>query len=137
MSQLTAIKSRIESATKSSDRVASSIFKLVVSECQRANKFDDEFVIKTISALVESNEVTLRMGGDNPKLVRENELLKLFLPKRLNLKDVEMVGYLIKGSIVSAKAEGQAIGVLAKEIKAKGFVADGCDIKAVVCAIRN
>ena len=46
------VKSKIEEGVRAKDSIISNIFKLVLSECQMANKEDDGFIIKFISKIV-------------------------------------------------------------------------------------
>ena len=130
------IRSRIEECVRARDTVASNIFKLILSECQRANKEDDSFIVNFMGKIVEGNNETLKYREDD-KLVRENNLLRPYLPILIDRDGVMMNASKIPDSIRAAKSDGQAIGVLSKHLKQLGLDFNIEDVKHAVSTIRG
>jgi hypothetical protein len=130
------IKTKIEEAVRAKDTTASNIFKLVLSECQRANKEDDDFIVKFMGKIVEGNNETLKYRADE-KLVRENNLLRPYLPILIDRAGVMLNASKIPDSIKAAKSDGQAIGVLSKHLKQLGLDFNIEDVKHAIFTIRE
>ena len=130
------IRSRIEECVRARDTVASNIFKLILSECQRANKEDDSFIVKFMGKIVEGNNETLKYREDD-KLVRENNLLRPYLPILIDREGVMLNASKIPDSIRAVKSDGQAIGVLSKHLKQLGLDFNIEDVKHAVSTIRK
>lgn len=127
------VKSKI--SPKNPNVVSRDIFKLVYSEAQRANKFDDQYLISVIKKLIESNNETLSYG-ENEKLISENEELKQVLPKSLSRSEIMSELLTIKEKIVAAN-EGQSIGISVKHLKSTGFDFNNNEVREVVNEIRR
>ena len=130
------IKTKIEEAVRAKDTTASNIFKLVLSECQRVNKEDDDFIVKFMGKIVEGNNETLKYRADE-KLVRENDLLRPYLPILIDRAGVILNASKITDSIKNARMEGQAIGALSKHLKQLGLDFNIEDVKYAVSTIRE
>ena len=130
------IKAKIEEGVRARDTVASNIFKLILSECQRTNKEDDAFIVNFMGKIVEGNNETLKYREDD-KLVRENNLLRPYLPILIDRDGVMMNASKIPDSIRAAKSDGQAIGVLSKHLKQLGLDFNIEDVKHAVSTIRG
>lgn len=130
------IRSRIEECVRARDTVASNIFKLILSECQRANKEDDSFIVNFMGKIVEGNNETLKYREDD-KLIRENNLLRPYLPILIDRDGVMLNASKIPDSIRAAKSDGQAIGVLSKHLKQLGLDFNIEDVKHAVSTIRK
>lgn len=127
------VKSKIN--PKNPNVVSRDIFKLVYSEAQRANKFDDQYLISVIKKLIESNNETLSYG-ENEKLISENEELKQVLPKSLSRSEIMAELLTIKEKVVAAN-EGQSIGISVKHLKSTGFDFNNNEVREVVNEIRR
>ena len=127
------VKSKIN--PKNPNVVSRDIFKLVYSEAQRANKFDDQYLISVIKKLIESNNETLSYG-ENEKLISENEELKQVLPRSLSRSEIMAELLTIKEKVVAAN-EGQSIGISVKHLKSTGFDFNNNDVREVVNEIRR
>ena len=130
------VKSKIEEGVRAKDSIISNIFKLVLSECQMANKEDDAFIIKFMSKIVEGNNESLKYREDD-KLVRENNILRPFLPILIDRAGIELNASKIQDSIRAAGSDGQGIGVLSKHLAKLGLSYSKTDIKEVVSNIRS
>lgn len=127
------VKSKIN--PKNPNVVSRDIFKLVYSEAQRANKFDDQYLISVIKKLIESNNETLSYG-ENEKLISENEELKQVLPRSLSRSEIMAELLTIKEKVVAAN-EGQSIGISVKHLKSTGFDFNNNEVREVVNEIRR
>lgn len=130
------IKTNIEEGVRARDTVASNIFKLILSECQRADKEDDSFIVNFMGKIVEGNNETLKYREDD-KLVRENNLLRPYLPILIDREGVILNASKIPDSIRAAKSDGQAIGVLSKHLKQLGLDFNIEDVKHAISTIRK
>lgn len=130
------IKTKIEEGVRARDTVASNIFKLILSECQRANKEDDSFIVNFMGKIVEGNNETLKYREDD-KLIRENNLLRPYLPILIDRDGVMLNASKIPDSIRAAKSDGQAIGILFKHLKQLGLDFNIEDVKHAVSTIRE
>ena len=142
------IKTQMIAAMKGKRDVEKNILRLVMGEVQtlesRQNKsLTDENVYSIIRKLVQKNEETLELVQDDrkDKLLAENEVLNTLLPKTLSQEEIE-AWFLNHNDplfemIRDARAEGQAIGIAMKALKADSQDVLGDDVKAVVVKIRN
>lgn len=101
---------------KSGQDTARDILKLVLSETQRLNKNDDETVLVIINKLIEANNLTLEKGGHNIKLVRENEVLKSYLPATISKDELNNHLSAIENELAQ-KIGGQKIGFARRYLK--------------------
>ena len=130
------LKTDILMATRTRNALASALLKVVLGECQSKNKFDDDFIVSYCRKMIQSNLETIAHGGDQVKLTRENELLRMYLPPSLSEEELQIHADKLQIQILDTKSEGQAIGVLSKYLKSIGCNASGDLIKKVVSKIR-
>ena len=114
------VKSKIKDAMRAGRETERDILKLVLSETQRLNNSDDETTIKIISKLIEANKETLSCGH-NIKLVRENEVLKQFIPEAASANELRHHLSEIEREL-SSKNGGAKIGCAIKYLKSKNVV---------------
>lgn len=93
-----------------------------------------------VKRFIKSNNETISYLDDVSKSLfeRENELLQSFLPKVLCEEEIEklVIDRNILG-IIMEKPEGQAIGLVMKEIKSANLSADGLTVKNYINRIKN
>jgi len=141
------LKTEINKALKLKDEIKKNILRLALGEIQLKQSLADissieqqsiiRKIIKsnqeTISKLTESNRV-----GETAILLKEIEILKEVLPEAW---DHAKVHSFIKDNsldVLSAKNEGQAIGVVMKALKAQpSAIIDPAIVKAVVIELRK
>lgn len=103
---------------------------MILSETHRINKQDDQTVIAIIAKLIESNKETLAYGH-NVKLVKENEVLKEFLPATVSKEQLKEKLATIRPALLSAKG-GQSIGIAIKYLRSEGVSFLNTDVKETV-----
>lgn len=140
------IKKLVVTSVKSGDTVARDVLRLALGEIQTAEArknsgLSDEEAGAALRKLIKSNEETLGAlpAGDEREatLRREVEVLSSLLPKPLGLDEIVAACAPAHEGIVSAKAEGQAVGIAMKHLKAQGLSAAGADVTAAVKQIRS
>lgn len=129
------IKKRIIEYSRLGKETGRDILKLVISEAQQKNKFDNDTLISIINKLIESNLETLRYGH-NPKLIRENEVLKEFLPEILTLDQLMSELSTIKNELME-NSGGREIGVALKYLKSKKFYFNNKDVQLAIKQIKD
>lgn len=118
MSVYDKLRDRRNEARKIKNTLAADVYGVILGECDLKNDFSDDFVLTRVSKMVKSNEQCLAQR-DDPKLKRENELLKEFLPTlTIGLVQDIMCG------VELPENKGQQIGTVCKAIKAAGYVPD-------------
>jgi uncharacterized protein YqeY len=138
MSLITKLKAEITEALISGNSIKKDILKLLLSECQRENKYEDVYINKVASKLIQSNAETMKIGGLNQKLLTENTYLTPYVAHKATAYQVKQVASNIVEEIIEAKNMGMAIGLLSKMVKEKyDMTADGEDLKECVMTIRN
>jgi hypothetical protein len=105
-------------ARKIKNELAVNLYGVILGECDLANNFSDEFLLTRISKMVKSNEVCLA-ERDNPKLMRENELLKEWLPTLT----IDVVRDIMRG-VELPENKGKKVGAVCQAIKSAGYVPD-------------
>lgn len=129
------LKTEIVAAVKSGQEIKRDILKLTLSEAQRLNKYDDQSLINIIKKLIESNNEILKYGHD-VKLVKENEILKRFLPATLSKEQIKEKLRPIHPALLSAKG-GQSIGIALKYLRGEGLSFNNSDIKEIIEELCN
>lgn len=71
------------------------------------------------------------------KLLRENELLRSYVPAELSEAELQVYIDQISPQIMAAKSEGQAIGCLVKHLKSLSLTTSGETAKSAVKKIRD
>ena len=137
MTLLTKIKDDIRRAILDKNEIKRDILRVVVGELNRKHtEGNDTEVIKTIKKIIEGNN-ELFVYSSEEKLRKENEILNDYLPKMLSKEKITSLLSKNYKEIKEAKAEGIAIGMAMKELKASGVAVDGNDVKEVVITMRN
>lgn len=110
------IKDDIIECVKTGKDVGRDILKLVLSEGQRVNAQSDEEIVRIITKLIQSNLETLKLGGHNTKLVKENQILERYLPTTISRDELKNHLSAIESEL-SQKTGGQKIGFAIKYLK--------------------
>ncbi len=136
------LKARITQAVKEKDEVARDVLRLAfaevqTSEARNARALKDEEVVAILRKLVKSNEETLSLGGEDPKLRHEIEVISSLLPKSLSGEQIVAALASQVDAIRAAKNDGQAMGVAMKHLKSSGATVEATDVTAAVKQIRG
>lgn len=129
---ITAIKKDRLQARKDKNTVAVNILGLLISELDRKQNYENETVIKTIIALVNSNTDSIAAGGDVAKLQLEIDTLSAYLPKALEGDKLEVLvkSKCLELNITDMRGTGQVMGYLKKAYS--DFLIDGAEVKRYV-----
>jgi len=143
------IREQIKQAMRDRDEIARDILKLALGEVTSARAVGDvseEQAAKLIRKIVEANHESIAAlqsrGGDDDRIARlqrEIEVLEALLPKQWSADDVEQFlrnEAAVLDQIRGAKADGQAMGVAMKTLKARGAPVDGKVVGEVVRKLR-
>jgi uncharacterized protein YqeY len=131
------LKSDILFAVKAKSELAIGLLKLVLGECQAKDNYSDDFIVKFCRKVIENNLETMRLAGEKVKLLRENELLRAYVPAELSEAELQVYIDQISPEIMAAKSEGQAIGILSKHLKGLSLITSGETAKSAVKRIRG
>lgn len=139
------LRKRALEAFKARDAVATTIYRLALSEVQtlearlgREPTADE--ALAQVRKLVKSNEETLGVTTDaetRAVLTRETELLRDLLPQGPSLADVATALAVVQDGIKAAPNDGAATGVAMKHLKSVSLAADGKTVAAAVKTIRG
>lgn len=125
------IKSAIFASMKNKDLVQANILRVVLSESERTGKTYE----KTAEKLIESNNEILKHKSDE-KLVRENQILAEFIPKKMTRNEIFSLLSQSRNDIIT-QSEGKAIGIAMKVLKEKDLNASSEDVRFVVKSLRE
>lgn len=134
------IRARITMAMREQDSVTRDVLRLCISEASKVGEPTDELVAKACKKIIEANEETLRLGGANDKLSKEIEVIKSFLPKEVvaSREDIDKCVESFREMVIAAKNAGQAIGLIMKDLKSRGFTQiDNAQVRSSLDAIRS
>ena len=131
------LKADILFAVKAKSELAVGLLKLVLGECQAKDNYKDDFIVKFCRKVIESNIETMRLAGEKVNLLRENELLRSYVPSELSEAELQVYVDQISPEIMAAKSEGQAIGCLVRHLKSLSLTTSGEVAKATVKRIRG
>lgn len=146
---LDTIKARIKTAMLSKNDAERNILRVLLGESQtlesRQGGITDEQVVKIAKKMIDNNNETIAaLPKEDPRcaaLANENIILSSLVPKELTAQDIE--AFLLNSDnpeyeqIQNAKADGQAIGIAMKTLKAAGLPVDGKLVGEVVKKIRS
>jgi hypothetical protein len=139
------IKEAVAAAMKARQTVAKDVLRTALGEIQTAEARDgsaltDDAAQKIVRKLVKSNEETLAVTQDAAtvaKLEEENRVLTALLPRSLGVDEIVQALTPVKDAIAAAKADGPAMGVAMKQLKAEGASVESADVRAAVQQIRG
>jgi uncharacterized protein YqeY len=142
------IRDMIKQAMRDRDAVARDVLKLALGEVTSARAVGDvseEQAVKLVRKIVEANHETIAAlesrGGDDriANLRREIDVLEALLPKQWTADDIERhlrEDATVLDQIQGAQADGQAMGMAMKALKAQGAPVDGKVVGEVVRKLR-
>lgn len=131
------IRSSITKAVKLNNQLAKDVLRLVISDANHIGGTSDENIIKSCRKIIEGNNETIKHGGDNVKLRRENELLRSYIPKEYSLEEIQIHVDRLSSELRECKSDGKAIGLLSKALKDIGVSVSGDTLKAAVLSVRS
>ena len=139
------IREAIKTAMRAQDKVARSILKVALGEIDTVEKrqgedLPDADAITIVRKLVKSNEQTIEASSDDATkalLARENEILETLLPQALGVDAIVVALTDVTEAIQGAKADGPAMGVAMKTLKASGAVVESQAVAEAVRRIRS
>lgn len=139
------LRAQIRDAMKGGRTLERTILKVALGEIETAetrqgSDLPDAEAIKLVRKLVKSNEEFLAATADEAtkeKLAAEIEILDALLPKALDVDAIVATLGEAVDEIRAAKADGPAMGVAMRHLKAAGAVVEGKDVGAAVRAIRS
>ena len=145
------LKAKILAATKARNEVERDVLKLVLGEAQTiegsknrkgGKPLLDEEYYAIMQSMVDNNAITLGYSNNlefTEVLEEEIKILRKLIPVRLTQDQIE--SYLFQSSKIDAiksfKNDGQAIGLVMKDLKEANLYVSGDDVKAVVVRIRQ
>ena len=133
-------------AIKAGENVEKEILRTAMGEVTSTGEEpSDERVIKVLKKLVKSNLETLRAAASEEQKVtlqREIETLEEFLPETLSPQAIVDLLAPVADAIRAAKADGPAIGLAMKHLKAlhdegEAAEAESADVRAAVQQLRQ
>ena len=137
------LRADITNSIKSGNVLARNILKVIVGEAEmlalRQNKnVSDDIIYSVIKKAIEGNETTISLSKtEKPELKKENEILKQYLPKTLNLEETIVNLNDISDQIKSMSNIGQATGLAMKNLKTKNLVIDSKIVIEAINKIRS
>lgn len=141
------IKEKIKNARLSNNKDYLKILTTLLGEvdlesARKKRDLKDEEIHSIIRKIIKSNNETLEyipiQSGYIHPLTVENFLLNSFLPIQLSEEEINQL-VLDRNilDVIIEKPEGQAIGLVMKEIKSANLSADGLTVKNYVNRIKN
>jgi len=125
------IKALIFEAMKNRDQIRANILRLLLSESEKSGASYERVAAK----LIESNNEVLSHRAEE-KLVKENEILAEFIPKKISKDEIFSLLSSCSDDIMNGQ-EGKAIGFAMKFFKNKSLSVSGDDVKFVVSKLRE
>lgn len=138
------LRKRIVEAMKGGRALERSILKVALGEIETAETrtgedLPDAQAVTLVRKLVKSNEESLAATTDadtRAKLEQEIAILDALLPKAMDVEAIVQALGPHTEAIRAAKADGPAIGIAMKHLKAAGAVVEGKDVGEAVRTIR-
>ena len=139
------LRAAIKAAMIEKDAVARTVLKVALGEigtieARTGKDLPDDEAFKIVRKLVKSNEETIeatQSEDTRKKLLRENEVLVVLLPQALGPDAIAAVLADVADAIKGAKADGPAMGIAMKTLKAAGAVVESKDVAAAVKQLRS
>lgn len=138
------LKSKAMSALKAGRKDDAALYRLVIGQSQQLDKCTDDNIYNIIRKLIKSNTETIESIKDFPErdgqrqvLFNENLLLSALLPPSISADDIFKFIKDNNIDVKSCKNDGQAVGMVMKEFKAKNITVDGGIVKEVIFKYRK
>lgn len=142
---LDTLRSRMTAAMKAHNTVEKELLRTALGEITMTMNVEgvpgsDDLVTKVLKKLHKSNHETLKLATDadqKRQLETELAILSELLPKELSADGlVEMLAP-VRDAIRAARAEGPAIGIAMKHLKASAIDADGKTVAEAITKVRS
>lgn len=134
------VKKRMFQAMKEKDVVQKEILRTAIGEVtSTGEEATDDRVRTVLRKLVKSNRETLAATSDESQsevLHQEIVVLETFLPKALTVEQIVKALQEVSESISSAKADGPAMGIAMKVLKANNAEVASGDVKQAIAQLR-
>lgn len=139
------LKARVTQAMKEGDALAKGVLRLALGEIQTAEArqnraLSDEEATQIVRKLIKSNEETMGLAETaeaKQALASEIAVLRGLLPASLDVDAIVAALAPVADAVRAAKAEGQAMGVAMKHLKAGGLAVEAQDVSQAVKRLRG
>ena len=140
------LRGQITTAMKTGDTLSRDILRLALGEMQmgeaRKNApLTEEEAMTVLRKLIKANEETIGLAGGEGERVetlrREISILSTLLPQQMSVDEIVFALTPHAADIRAAKADGQAMGVAMKFLKAAGASVAGPDVGVAVKKLRE
>lgn len=142
------IKAALPEAMKQDKKEVVKIYRLILGELQRSFKVpshDEE--VRILKLIIKNNNermeyyrkvdvLTIEDQLTLTDLTIENQIIETFLPKPLSIDKLRIIISEKKDNILSAKSDGQAIGIAMKYVKEKNLSVNNEDVKILISEMR-
>ncbi len=132
------MKQDIKELIKARETVAANVLRVALSEASKDGNPTDDSLIKSCKKIVEGNLVSLGYREDE-KLRFENVVLAKYIPQT-KVADLAKIGEIateILEEVIAVKSIGQAVGLVAKRLKAAGYEFNSQEVKDTVELMRS
>jgi uncharacterized protein YqeY len=132
------VKQEIKEFIKARNSAAANVLRVALSEASKDGNPTDDSLIKSCKKIIEGNLVSLGYREDE-KLRLENTVLTKYIPqiKRADSAKIGEVATEILEEVIDAKSSGQAVGLVAKRLKAAGYEFNSQEVKDTVELMRS
>jgi hypothetical protein len=142
---LDTLRSRMTAAMKAHNTVEKELLRTALGEITMTMNVEgvpgsDDLVIKVLKKLQKSNQETLKLATDadqRSQLETELSILGELLPKELSVDLVLEMLAPVRDAIRAARAEGPAIGIAMKHLKASAIDAEGKTVAEAIAKLRS
>lgn len=142
---LDTLRSRMTAAMKAHNTVEKELLRTALGEITMTMNVEgvagsDDLVTKVLKKLQKSNQETLKLvtdGDQKKQLETELAILGEVLPKELSVEALIDVLAPVRDAIRAAKADGPAIGVATKHLKAGAIEANGRTVAQAVAKLQS
>ena len=138
------LRTKATAALKAGQKDTAALYRLIIGMSQQLNSPNDEQVSGIIRKVIKGNTETLEVIKEMPErntdrnnLLLENQLLSEFLPKTMSAENVSDFIKENNIDILSAKNDGQAVGVVMKALKTNNLSVDGSVVKEIIINLRS
>ena len=141
---LDTLRSRMNAAMKAHNTVEKELLRTALGEITMTMNVEgvpgsDDLVIKVLKKLQKSDLETLKLATDDTQktqLETELKVLGELLPQGLSVDAVVDLLAPVRDAIRAAKAEGPAIGIAMKHLKAAAVDVDGKTVAEAIAKVR-
>ena len=142
---LDTLRSRMTAAMKAHNTVEKELLRTALGEITMTMNVEgvagsDDLVVKVLKKLQKSNQETLKLATDTEQksqLETELAILGELLPKELSVDGVLEMLAPVRDAIRAARADGPAIGIAMKHLKAGAIDAEGKTVAEAIAKLRS